>query len=427
VLDRIGAPLEHLLRNAVAHGLEGSDQRRRLDKPETGEIAVALRQEGDQIVIEVSDDGAGLDVDKLRRKGLEKGLLQPDDAMDPAKLTQLIFTPGFSTADQVTELSGRGIGLDVVGSEVASIGGRIDTSSTPGKGMRFTIVLPLTLAIMDAVLVRGAQHTFAVPSAMIEQVLRVKAHELAQIEAIGAAEFRGHRYPLRRLPHLLGAAPHTQESQVYQSILLLRNGSHRIALHVDELMRNQEIVIKNIGPQFSRVPWISGATVLADGSIVLIINPVQLAQVARPATAPGQPAEPAATEPRPLVVMVVDDSLTVRKVMGRLLEREGYRVLTAKDGVDALEKLGTTVPDVMLLDIEMPRMDGFELARNVRGNPATAGVPMIMISSRGAAKHRNRALEVGIHAFIGKPYEDSELLARIVEVAGSRGQQVVHH
>ena len=231
---------------------------------------------------------------------------------------------------------------------------------------------------------RGEQHLFAVSSAMIEQVLRLKPDALAEISAHGAVDFQGHTYPLHQLPHLIGVARTASEPHPYDSILLVRSGTHRIALHVDELIRNQEIVIKNIGAQLSRVGWISGATVLADGKIVLIINPVQLAQSAQPGYAHAEPARPAVAVPRALVVMVVDDSLTVRKVTGRLLEREGYRVVTAKDGVDALEQMEAARPDVMLVDIEMPRMDGFDLARNIRDNPTTSTVPIIMISSRSA-------------------------------------------
>ena len=429
VLERIAAPLEHLLRNAIAHGLESTDERHRLGKRETGEVTVALRQAGDEIVITVSDDGAGLDLEKLRRKGLETGLLRPGQEASEEELTQLIFAPGFSTAEEVTELVGRGVGMDVVRSEITAIGGRVEIGTVPGEGTRFSVYLPLTLAVTQAVLIRGAQHLFAASSAMIEQVLRLKADALAEISARGAAEFQGHTYPLHRLSHLIGVAQTAPEPRPYHSVLLVRSGTHRIALHVDELIRNQEVVIKNIGAQLSRAGWISGATVLADGKIVLIINPVQLAQGAQSGYVQTEFAPPAlaVAVPRAPVVMVVDDSLTVRKITGRLLEREGYRVLTAKDGVDALEQVEAARPDLMLMDIEMPRMDGFDLARNIRTNPTTANVPIIMISSRSAQKHRNHALELGVNAFIGKPYQESELLAQIVEFTGGRRPQAVYH
>ena len=251
---------------------------------------------------------------------------------------QLIFVSGLSTAEAVTELSGRGIGMDVVRNEIAAIGGRVDVASIRGKGTTFTIFLPLTLAVTQAVLVRAGSRVLAVSSAMVEQVLRLKADAMAGHYAQKAVEFEGRSYPLHSLQHLLGV-PRAAEIQTYNSVLLLRSGIQRIALHVDELIGNQEVVVKNIGPQLARAPGVAGATVLADGGIVLIVNPVQLAQ--RKAAAGARLGETTgvigARASAPLV-MVVDDSLTVRKITSRLLEREGYRVITAKDGLDALEK-----------------------------------------------------------------------------------------
>jgi chemosensory pili system protein ChpA (sensor histidine kinase/response regulator) len=309
--------------------------------------------------------------------------------------------------------------MDVVKSEITAVGGRVDIASTTGQGTVFTVYLPLTLAVTQAVIVRAGGNVLALSAAMVEQVLRLKADALAERYAAQAVEFQERRYPLYGLAQLLGAeAP---AAQTYNAVLLLRSGIQRIALHVDELIGHQEIVVKSIGPQLARVPGVAGATVLADGSIVLIVNPVQLvlrARVAAERTATlAAPAAAAAP-----VVMVVDDSLTVRKVTARLLEREGYQVLTAKDGLDALAQMADTLPAVMLLDIEMPRMDGFDLARNLRGDPRTKGVPIIMISSRTAEKHRSQAAELGVNVFLGKPYPESELLQHIASYveAGSR-------
>jgi chemosensory pili system protein ChpA (sensor histidine kinase/response regulator) len=415
VLERIGAPLEHMLRNALAHGLESPVERSAAGKPESGRIALALRQEANEIVLTVSDDGAGIDLERLRRKAEERGLLPPGADPGVAELTQLIFVSGLSTADAVTELAGRGIGMDVVKNEVTAIGGRIEVASERGRGTTFTIYLPLTLAVTQAVLVRAGSNVLAVPSAMVAQVLRLRAEALAEHLGKGEIEFQDRVYPLHGLAQMLGgAAPAT--TQGYHSVLLLRSGTQRVALHVDELVGNQEIVVKGIGPQLARVPGVTGATVLADGSIVLIVNPVALAQRARlapeRAAAPAQPAALA-------VVMVVDDSLTVRKITGRLLEREGYQVLTAKDGVDALEQMKDVLPAVMLVDIEMPRMDGFDLTRQLRADPRTRHVPIVIISSRTAEKHRNQARQLGVNAFLGKPYPEAELLQLIGDfVAG---------
>ncbi|MGH8620795.1 MAG: Hpt domain-containing protein, partial [Burkholderiales bacterium] len=426
VLDRVGAPLEHMLRNALVHGLEAPAARSAAGKPETGRITVILRQESNEMAVIVSDDGAGLDLETLHRKALDKGILRHYQAETEAELVQLIFA-GLSTAEELTELSGRGVGMDVVRNEISSLGGRIDVATVRGKGTTFTIYLPLTLAVTQAVLVRGGGSVLAISSAMVEQVLRFKADAMAGLYEKKVVESQDRPYPLHTLQHLLGAIAAT-EIQNYNSVLLLRSGAQRIALHVDELLGNQEIVVKHIGPQLARAPGVVGATVLADGRIAPIVNPVLLAQrstrtapltTALPAMAPTRSAAP--------VVMVVDDSLTVRKVTGRLLEREGYRVLTAKDGVDALEQMKDTLPDIMLVDIEMPRMDGFDLAKIVRRDPRTQRLPIIIISSRTAEKHRSLAAELGVNAFLGKPFQESDLLEQVSRHLTAGKRPASHH
>ena len=414
VLERIGAPLEHMLRNALGHGIEAPAARVAAGKPEAGRISIALRQEGNEIALIVSDDGAGLDLEKLRRKGLEMGLLQPGEAPNDSQLAQLIFASGLSTAEVVTELSGRGVGMDVVRNEISAIGGRVDIATAKGQGSAFTVYLPLTLAVTQAVLVRSGSTLLAISSAMVEQVLRLKAEALAELYEKQSVAFQELVYPLHYIGHLLGAAG-AAEIQSYNSVLLLRSGVQRIALHVDEMLGNQEIVVKNVGPQLSRVPGVAGATVLADGTIALIMNAVQLAQRARTAAVQPAPAEQVQAKPAAPTVMVVDDSLTVRKFTSRLLEREGYRVMTAKDGIDALEQMKESLPNVLLVDIEMPRMDGFDLTRNVRGDARLRGIPIIVISSRTAEKHRSQAAELGVDAFLGKPYEEAELLQQVAK------------
>jgi chemosensory pili system protein ChpA (sensor histidine kinase/response regulator) len=415
VLERISAPLEHMLRNALAHGIEPPAVRAGAGKPDTGRIQVALRQESNEIVLTVGDDGAGIDVERLRGKAVERGLLAAQDRPDPAVLTQLIFASGLSTADAVTELAGRGIGMDVVRNEVTAIGGRVEVESAQGRGTTFTVYLPLTVAVTQAVLVRAGGSVLAVPSATVEQVLRLKSDALAAEYAAGQVEFQERIYPLHGLAALIGAGAAPAPGD-YHSVLLVRSGTQRVALHVDELLGNQEIVVKSIGPQLARVPGVSGATVLADGSVVLIVNPIALTQRAK--VLPQAGALPAAAMPISVqpVIMVVDDSLTVRRATGRLLEREGYQVITAKDGLDALEQMKHVHPSVLLVDIEMPRMDGFDLARQVRSDPVTRHIPIVVISSRTAEKHRNQAAQLGVNAFLGKPYSESELLRHIAEL-----------
>jgi len=416
VLERIGAPLEHLLRNAIGHGIESAALRQATGKPETGEISIALRQESNEIAIVIRDDGAGLDLEKLRARGIEKGLLDPARTASPEELGELIFAPGVSTAESVTELSGRGVGMDVVRSEITAIGGHIETSTVGGKGTAFSIFLPLTLAVTQAVLVRAGTGIFAISSAMIEQVIRVQPDALETARREGKIQYRDNDYPLHVLSTLLGE-PAATSTQDYSTLLLLRSGLQRIALHVDELLRNQEIVVKHLSPQLARVPGVTGATVLGDGRVVLIINPVPLTQRAAPAVRNQAIQEEKAATANTPTVMVVDDSLTVRKITSRLLEREGYQVMTAKDGIDALEQMKNRLPDLMLVDIEMPRMDGFELSSRVRQDSRSASVPIVIISSRTAEKHRNRAQQIGVNAFLGKPYQETELMAQLTQYA----------
>jgi chemosensory pili system protein ChpA (sensor histidine kinase/response regulator) len=417
VLDRIAAPLEHILRNALVHGIEDPAARADAGKPESGRIAIALRQEANEVVLTLLDDGRGIDGARLRAKAVEKGLLAADAQLSEAEQMQLLFMSGVSTAQSVSELAGRGIGMDVVRNEVNAIGGRVEASTAAGRGTTFTIYLPLTLAVTQTLMVRAAATAFAIPSATVEQVLRVRSEALVALYEEGTVSFQGHRYPLHYLRQLLGSRAATQIRD-FNAVLLLRSGAQRLAVHIDELIGSREMVVKNIGPQLARIPGVTGATVMPDGGIVLIVNPAQLAgRSAAPAVRTAVPDLAAAAARAAPLVMVVDDSITVRKITGRLLEREGYRVLTAKDGIDALEQLKGELPAVMLVDIEMPRMDGFDLARNVRGDPRTMEVPIIVISSRTAPKHRSRATQLGVNVFLGKPYEELELIRHVAAFA----------
>ena len=417
VLDKMMAPLEHMLRNAVAHGIETRDERLGSGKSEIGEITVSLAQEGNEIILSMADDGRGLDGERIRARAEALGLLAYGEQADEALLYDLIFRPGFSTAGEVSQLAGRGVGMDVVKTEVSELGGRIEILSQLGRGTTFRLYLPLTLAVTQTLLLRVGTQMYAVPSTMIEQVLELKEAPLTELRQRGEVEWMGNRYPFHFLPHLLGDAGAVPEAQRRYWILLLRSGSQRVAVQVDELRGNQEVVVKNIGAQLSRVVGIAGATVLGDGQVVLILNPVALAsraQVVSVQSAIPSMAAPVATAVAALpTVMVVDDSLTVRKITSRLLTREGYQVILAKDGVDALEQLLEVVPDVILSDIEMPRMDGFDLVRNIRADKRLAGLPVIMITSRMADKHRNHALEIGASHYLGKPYDEDELLGLI--------------
>ena len=410
VLEKMTAPFEHLLRNAIAHGLESELLREQAGKAPFGDIRLTVGQQNNEVVFTLSDDGAGLDFAALRAKAISKGLLPADDDSSEAELTQLIFATGLTTANEVSEIAGRGIGMDVVRSEIAGLGGRIDVSSSTGKGTQFTIHLPLTLAVTQVLMVRCNEATYAIPAAMVAQVRQVKAAEMPALYQANQMDNQGVTYPLQYLPTLLDEQPVAAPTQARNTLLLLKSGASVMALHVDELLGNQEAVVKNIGPQLSRLAGIAGATVRGDGSVVLILNPLQMQR--RHSSAAAKPSVAVIASNNPLI-MVVDDSLTVRKITTRLLTRSGYEVVTAKDGVDALEQLRDIKPAVMLVDVEMPRMDGFELTKEVRRASATKDIPIIMITSRTADKHREHAMQLGVNAYLGKPYQEDDLLARI--------------
>jgi chemosensory pili system protein ChpA (sensor histidine kinase/response regulator) len=416
VLEQMAAPFEHLLRNAIVHGIEPRAARQDAGKAETGELLVQVSQHGNEVLINFSDDGAGLDLERIRAKALAGGLIAEGDEAPDDQVTDLIFAPGFSTADTLTELAGRGVGMDVVRSEAQALGGRVAVASEAGQGARFTITLPLTLAVAQVVLVVAGGRTHAVPSTLVEAVQQVREADLAAAIDAGTIHLAGHELALYGLPDLLGMDDDERiTTQRSTPVLVLNGGSRRIALRVDEVLGNREVVVKNIGRQLARMPGIDGATVLGSGEIVLILDPLALAQQPQ---GEARVKQAIAAQVRRPIVMVVDDSLTVRRVTQRLLEREGYRVVLAKDGIEALELIGQGAPDLMLVDIEMPRMDGFDLTRNVRGNEATKAIPIIMITSRTADKHRNVALGLGVNAYFGKPYQETVLLAAIEGLLG---------
>jgi chemosensory pili system protein ChpA (sensor histidine kinase/response regulator) len=422
VLERMAGPIEHLLRNSVAHGIEPRAERVAAGKSETGEITLEVRQEGNEVILTFADDGAGLDFGRIRERALERGLIAPDAHPGRRELGNLIFMPGFTTAATVTAIAGRGVGMDVVRAEVAALGGRIDLESVPGRGTRFAVHLPVSLAVAQVVLLSVGAVRIAVASALVEQVLQLKPEGLATAYADHHVPWQGHPVPLYFLGSLLELPGCTPLAQRYSPVVVVRSGSVRIALHVDHVAPSQEVVVKHVGPQLARLTGMAGATVLGNGDIVLILNPVQITATGRGAQAgEGDTASfaPTRIEIAP-TVMVVDDSVTVRKVTQRLLAREGYQVMLAKDGLDALRQLQDTVPEVMLLDIEMPRMDGFDLTRTLRADERLKHVPIVMITSRTADKHRNHAMALGVDVFLGKPYDEAELLGHVKALAARR-------
>lgn len=419
ILERMIAPLEHMLRNALDHGLESAEERLKAGKSEVGNVRLSLSREGGDVVIRMADDGGGIDDKRILEKAVSQGLVKKDANASRHDILQFIMLPGFSTAEKVTQISGRGVGMDVVASEIKQMGGSIEIDSAVGQGTEFTVRLPFTVSVNRALMVNTGDDFYAIPLNTIEGIVRVSPFELEEYYKPDAPlyEYAGRKYELQYLGKLLHSShqPKLQGQPLPLPVILVRGTESPMALQVDSLMGSREIVVKSLGPQFSGVHAVSGATILGDGSVVVILDLPALirdesAGILDTAEEIGVHVEKDADTP---LVMVIDDSVTVRKVTTRLLERNGMEVVTAKDGVDAIAQLQDIKPDVMLLDIEMPRMDGFEVATLVRHDERLKDVPIVMITSRTGQKHRDRAMSIGVNEYLGKPFQEQELLETI--------------
>lgn len=428
VLEKMVAPLEHLLRNAVSHGIEEPEQRLASGKRETGDIRITVAQDGNEIVIILSDDGGGLNLTRIRERGIERSLISEQDSPSKSRLSDLIFMPGFSTAKGVDQISGRGVGMDVVRSEVALLSGRVQVESDEGQGTRFVVHLPLTMAIEQVMLISVGKRNYAVPSANVEQVLQLDPERLASAYAERVVLWQDERVPLYSCGSLVHAEGHKMLAQHLSPVMILRSGGRRVAVHADEVSKSQEVMVKNVGLQVAKVNGVAGATLMGNGEVVLILNLGQLAaQMTESEQDEAMRAGLAAgLADAPPTVMVVDDSVTVRKVTQRFLVRESFDVLLAKDGVDALRQLEERIPDVMLVDVEMPRMDGFDLTRALRRDPRFRAIPILMITSRTADKHRNFAISLGVNEYLGKPYDETKLLAMVQDYVARKRAKKVH-
>jgi chemosensory pili system protein ChpA (sensor histidine kinase/response regulator) len=425
VLERMAPPLEHLLRNAIVHGIEPPAERVAAGKPETGLVSVRLTRDGPQLVIDVSDDGRGLNLAAIRRKAVQMGLIPEDAVLGEADTIAFIFEPGFSTASEVTQAAGRGVGMDVVNAEIKQLGGSIEVKTQAGAGTHFIVRLPLSLAITQALLIHVAEEMYALPMNTIEGIARINRSELPRyLDGRGPNfEYGGQHYRVRQMAEMLHLhAMDLKEGEKSVPLLLVRAGDRRVALAVDEVLGTREVVIKAVGLQVSSVVGVSGATILADGRVVVILDLPALAQarLRRVLTAEARHVPVAESEEERPLIMVVDDSITMRRVAERTLVRNGFRVSTAKDGMDALGKLQTEFPAVVLLDIEMPRIDGFELATYMRNSDKLKSVPIIMITSRSGEKHRARAEQIGVERYMIKPYQEDQLIQNIHELLPRR-------
>jgi chemosensory pili system protein ChpA (sensor histidine kinase/response regulator) len=421
VLERMLPPFEHMLRNSVVHGIETPAERTAKGKKDSGTIKVGLHREGSEMIIVLEDDGRGIDVQAVRQRARERGLIRAGQELTDEEALQLVLEPGFSTASSVTQHAGRGVGMDVVVNEIKKLGGALFTESQPGLGVKFTIRLPFTLAITQALIVRTGDEQYALPLPSVEGVARIPRSEVEKYfeQETPTFTYGGTVYRLQHLGAFVGGGPSMlPDTDVAVPLILVRAGEHSTAVVTDELIGSREMVVKSVGPQVAGIRGIAGATILGDGRIIIILDMGAL--VRSEWRGRTQLETQAALHDRRTFALVVDDSITVRRVTQRFLERNGMKVMTAKDGVDALQVLQEHIPDVILLDIEMPRMDGYEFATQVRGDPRLADIPIIMITSRVGEKHRARAIEIGVNDYLGKPYQEDQLLDAIEPLVAAR-------
>jgi len=422
ILERLVTPFEHMLRNAIDHGIEDTEQRQQAKKTAVGQIELNISRQGTDVLVSFSDDGKGIDEAKIKEKALNLGLIKADQFLDKQEILQLIFHPGFSTAKEVTQISGRGVGLDVVQSEIKALGGHVSVDSNLGEGTTFTIRVPTTVSVSDALMVKAGDQQFAISLAQIDRIVRIAPSTLEAYFNSKDDFFKidNTNYKLRYLSEFVSNQPLPRLSNIAHSlpVLLIKgNNGQTIALLVDQLIGSRaQIVVKPIGQQFSSVGVVAGATILGNGQVCLILEGQNIArqiQATQRIKHISDSRDLLRHNNARRLIMIVDDSVTVRKVTSRLLERQGYDVVTAKDGVDAIEQLENVKPDLMLLDIEMPRMDGFEVTNLVRHHEVHQDLPIIMITSRTGEKHRERAFSLGVTHYMGKPFQEAELLSNV--------------
>lgn len=447
VIEEIAGPLLHLMRNAVNHAIETPEVRLQKGKPAAGQIKLSAAYEGNRVVITVRDDGTGIDPERVRNAAIERNLIRPDQALSDNEIIELIFRPGFSTAEVLSEESGRGVGLDVVRDSVSRLRGTLEVESMPGQGTAFTMKFPTSLAIQSTMIVRVGEHQFAIPTVIVEAIGRLDSFKRSTFAGRPAIIVQNDLYLLNLLAHLLGLPP--GEPGEKAPLLLVRTDRHRIALVVDEIKGKMDVVMKNLGPHLRHVHGIAGGTVLGNGRVVLVLELTELlssrpgatsgtpgavatqvprrdsvmqaiqasartgvgAPSASRTTLPAAPSTTAAARASGKQILIVDDSPSVRRVVGNMLKQNGWEVQVARDGVEALEMISRETPAGILLDIEMPRMDGYELIATLRAQEQYRTLPVVILTSRAAAKHQQRAMQLGANAYVVKPYQDEELIS----------------
>lgn len=411
VLESLKDPLRHLVRNAVDHGVETTAARQAAGKPPRARIVIRAELRGSQVEVVVQDDGKGLNFDALREQARRRQLPEPSDEQE---LARLIFLPGLSTAAIITDVSGRGVGLDVVKSRVEALHGKVDVTSQVGAGVRFSLTVPLTLTTLRAVLVGVAEQTFAFAGTCVERLLRVPAKEVKSIAGRPVLSYEGAALPLASLAAVLGlnATPPGAALEV----MIVSTGEKRLAFAVDAFLSEQEIVVKSLGTRIKRLRFVSGATLLASGRIALVLNAANVVRAALSQVSPrGLPvaATGEAAPPRKRL-LVADDSVTTRTLEKSILEAAGYEVLTASDGLAAWQLLQEHGADLLVSDVEMPRMDGFTLAATVRGSPRFHELPVVLVTARETEEDRKRGIEAGANAYLVKSGFDQRNLLETI-------------
>ena len=445
IIQHVSDPLIHLVRNSVAHGIESAEKRLAAGKPEKGRVAVRAYHRGNHIFIEVEDDGRGIDYEAVRGSVVESGAMSPVAAaeLSERELREFLFRPGFSTASSTSELAGRGVGLDVVRSNVHALNGEIEVRSETGRGACFTVKLPLTLIISQALFVRCGKSVFAFPLAVVEEIRRLRPSEIEDVGGKLLTRVRDVVTEVVRLDLRLSLAP-LEPINGYFHMVIVKVAGRQVGVVVEEVLGKDEIVIKNLGDYLRRVKLFPGTTIAPDGSLILLIdlnrlvsgdaadrNALPASSPAARVFAPGAEAVAAGSIPAEAVdpiandrvVVVADDSISVRKFVGRMLEKAGYRVKLASDGLEASEIVAQVGCHLVITDLEMPRMNGYELMAQLRQDPVTRRIPVLVVTSRAGAKHRDRAMKEGAMGFLTKPVQEDQLIATVESLIGSEVPQ----
>jgi chemosensory pili system protein ChpA (sensor histidine kinase/response regulator) len=414
LLEKIVAPLDHILRNAIAHGIEEPITRATNGKRRQGTIEVQVRQEAGRVLISVRDDGAGIQVERVRQKAVAQKMWPPTQSMDDKQAASMICLPGFSTAETITQTAGRGVGMDVVRAEILAMGGRFDLHSVEGAGLVVAIQLPTSIATAAVLIVEGGGESWALPIDSIEHLLLLRSDVLQQARSSGVVdiELPGEAtipsVPFVSIQGLTRVWDSSWQPSNSSPVVLARDGDRWMAIEVSRLHPVVEAPLRPVGRPWSRIQGFAGAVMLADGRAVFLLDPFRMPHFSKNAL---NVQEDLATVVRAPLVLVVDDSVTVRKATERFLSKHGIASVAAKDGQEALEILAGLKPDLVLLDVEMPRMDGFVCAKNIRESARHHDLPIVMITSRTAAKHRQRAMDIGVNEYLGKPFNEEELLS----------------